>query len=137
MVVLEFNNAVGTEQTDMAILTNRFRTYIFKAGEYDILAREKMCEILKEQGFQLPNNCNTFDCVVQIGKLLGVDKMIAGGIGKIGEVYNFDIRLINVTTGKIEYTKFRNHKGNKEELLNLIGTNAFTMLGKTVSPKAQ
>ena len=59
-----------------------------------------MVEILKEQGFQ-QTGCVSNECVVEIGALLGVQQMISGSIGRVGETYTIDIELISVQTGEI------------------------------------
>jgi hypothetical protein len=60
-----------------------------------------MNEILKEQGFQ-QTGCTTQECVIQIGRLIGVSKIIAGSVGKIGSMYVITVRIVNVENGKIE-----------------------------------
>ncbi len=60
-----------------------------------------MGEILKEQGFQLTGACDDA-CVVEIGKLVGVIKIIAGSVGCAGTTYTINIRLIDVATGRVE-----------------------------------
>ncbi len=136
VAVLEFSNAGGMETGDMSILTNRFRNFLVMAGEYDVLERDKMRDILKEQDFQGTDDCNTSECAVQVGKLLGVEKMVAGDIGKMGQVYTIDIRMISVATGKIEHTESQNHKGEKEGLLDMIEAIAFVLSGKSAPTKS-
>ena len=42
--------------------------------------------MLKEQGFQ-QSGCVSSECAVEAGKLLGVDQIVTGSIGKIGSYY--------------------------------------------------
>jgi hypothetical protein len=78
-----------------------------------------MESILTEQGFQL-SGCTSAECAVEAGKLLGVNKMVTGSVGKLGELYNINIRLFDVGTGRIEKTVSQKHEGSVEELLDII-----------------
>jgi len=59
-----------------------------------------MEEILNEQGFQ-QTGCTSDECVVEVGKLVGVEQMVTGTIGKIGSIYTISARIIDVETGKM------------------------------------
>ena len=92
--------------------------------------------ILKEQDFTMSDNCNSAECAVKVGKLLGVERMVAGEVGKMGQVYTIDVRIIDVSTGEILKTQSQNHKGGKEGLLDVMEAIAYTMVGKTAPKKA-
>lgn len=79
-----------------------------------------MKDILKEQDFTMTESCNSAECAVQIGQLLGVEVMIAGDIGKMGQMYTIDLRMINVSMGKILLTKSEDYKGDIEGLLTVM-----------------
>ena len=73
-------------------------------------------EVLKEQGFQ-QSGCTTDECMVQIGRLIGVQKIIGGSISKVGNIYSVSSRIVNVETGEIEKTEVYDHTGNIGQLL--------------------
>jgi hypothetical protein len=89
-----------------------------------------MDEILKEQDLILSDACNTTECAVQVGELLGVRSIIAGDIGKIGSVFTIDIRMIDVETSNIVRTVNRDYRGDVEGLLDIMKTIAFEFAGK-------
>ncbi len=97
VIELESNSLSPAEAK---IFTNRLRTELFKTGKYIVLERDKMAEILKEQGFQL-SGCTTAECAVEAGKLLGMQQMVAGNIGVIGKLITINLRLIDVETGQV------------------------------------
>lgn len=103
-------------QSDAAMLSDRFRTEVFNTRVFDVLEREKMGEILKEQGFQQTGACDDA-CMVEIGKLVGVQKIIAGSISHAGAVYSVNARLIDVGTGRVEQTATYDHDGELQDLL--------------------
>ncbi len=135
IAVLNFVNSGGVDKDEISILTDRFNNYLVNTNIYKVLEREKMDAILKEQDFTMTDNCNSAECAVQIGQLLGMDLMIAGKIGKFGEVYTLDLRIIDVSTGEIQRTQSENYKGEKEGLLDMVEALAFTIAGLTSSVK--
>jgi len=99
IAVLDFEGK-GVSQSETSTLTDRLRDEIFKTGIYIVLERGKMDEVLKEQGFQ-QTGCITSECAVEVGRMLGVQQMVAGSIGKVGTVYTVSARIFDVQTGKI------------------------------------
>ena len=75
-----------------------------------------MQEVLKEQGFQ-QSGCTTDECMVEIGRLVGVEKIIGGSISKVGNTYSISIRIVSVETGSILHTTTYDYKGEIDELL--------------------
>jgi len=115
LAVLDLD-AKGLEKTQSEILTNRLRSNAVSLGIYEIVERQKMQEILDEQEFQL-SGCTTDACAVEVGQLLGVQKMITGSIGSIGKIYTVELRLLDIETGKIERSASYDFQGELEILL--------------------
>jgi TolB-like protein len=109
----------GIESSEAQVLTDELRSVLVQSGQFVVLERSNMESILKEQGFQL-SGCTSAECALEAGKLLGVSKMVAGSVGKLGELFNISIRMFDVETGQIEKTVSRKHEGSVEELLNVI-----------------
>jgi len=99
IAVLDFEGK-GVSQDDASILTDRLRNELFKTGSYNVLERAMMDDILKEQGFQ-QTGCATSECAVEVGNMLGVQQMIGGSIGKLGDMYTVSARVIDVETGEV------------------------------------
>jgi len=84
-----------------------------------------MDEILTEQGFQ-QSGCTTTECAVEVGKMLNVQKMVSGTIGKLGRTWTMDIALIDVETSHIEKSFFQDYKGEIDDyLVEYNGGNEF------------
>lgn len=130
--VLELNSTGGISKNETSALTNRFRAMLVQTESVVVLERDKMNDILKEQDFIASDNCNTAECAVQIGQLLGVEKMIGGDIGKVGTTYTIDMRLVDVKTGQIEKSVSNDFKGEVDGLLNLMNEVAGVFAGLNV-----
>jgi TolB-like protein len=75
-----------------------------------------MDDILKEQGFQ-QSGCTSSECVVEVGNMLGVQQMVGGSIGKVGNIYTVSARIIDIESGKVLKSSNYDHIGDIEQLL--------------------
>jgi len=110
-------NGISAAEAD--VLTDELRTVLVQTGRFNVLERNNMESILQEQGFQM-SGCTSSECAVEAGKLLGVQKMIAGSVGKLGALYNISVRIFDVETGRIEKTESKRHSGSVEQLLDVM-----------------
>ena len=109
-------DAVGIKTSEVQVLSNRIRSLLVNTSRFRVLERANMEGILIEQGFQ-QSGCTSDECLVEAGQLLGVQKMLAGSVGKFGTVYTIDLRIIDVETGKIESSATYDYRGEMENLL--------------------
>lgn len=109
----------GISTIEAASLTDRLRTALVRIGAVTVVERGQMQQVLKEQDFQL-TGCTSDECAVEVGQLLGVSTMVAGSIGKVGSTYSIDIRTIDVGTGKITHSMFRDYRGEVDDLLGIM-----------------
>ncbi len=115
IAVLELD-PTGISPADAQFLSDRLRTELFETGAFTVVEREKMNELLDEQGFQ-SSGCTTVDCAVQIGRLLNVQQIAAGSIGKIDDLFSISIRLIDIQSGALVKTATRDYEGKLSEVL--------------------
>jgi len=112
-------DATNINEKDARFLSDRLRIELFDAGTFNVLERDKMNVILDEQGFQL-SGCTSVECAVEIGQLLNVQQIVAGNIGRIGNVYSITLRLISVKTGKLMQTAKHDYQGELSEMLTEV-----------------
>jgi len=98
--VMDLEAKEGVSAGVAASLSDYLRVQLINTQKFDIVTRENMEEVLKEQKFQL-SGCTSRECVVQVGQLLGVRRMFAGVITKIGATYVVTLKIIDVESGKI------------------------------------
>jgi len=104
-------------QEDASILSDKLRGELLKTGRFQVMERAQMDAILTEQGFQRTGVCADDACLVEMGQLIGVQKMIAGSIGKLGSMYLVSIRMIDMAKGKIDKNVDREIEGGIEDVL--------------------
>ncbi|MBC8175537.1 MAG: hypothetical protein H8E82_07785 [Candidatus Marinimicrobia bacterium] len=118
----------GISAMEAATLTDRLRSELVGVGVFLVVERGQMEMILEEQGFQ-QTGCTSAECAVEVGKLLGVQKMITGSIGKIGKLFTVDVRMFDVVSSGIEQVSKRDHRGEVEGLLGLLEVVAKDLAG--------
>lgn len=99
IAILQFD-AANIPDAEVRILTDRLSTELINIGTFNVVERSIMEEVLQEQGFQ-QSGCTSNECVVEVGKLVGVEQMVTGSMGKIGSIYTISARLIDVETGRV------------------------------------
>jgi TolB-like protein len=133
IAVLNLKNANGVTTADAELISDRLRNEFFSTGTVDVMEREQMQEILKEQGFQTSGTtCTDEGCIVAMGKLLGVRRIIIGSVGKLGSMYMINIRGINVESGKVEKVVSEDVKGDIDKLVEILPRIAGVFTGTVI-----
>ena len=76
VAVIDFEPRGITAQ-EAGTLTDRFSSELNNTNVMRLVERGLVDEILQEQGFQ-QSGCTTDECTVEVGALLGVQKMVNG-----------------------------------------------------------
>lgn len=138
IAVLDFDARGGLTKEEAASLSDIFQSQLVQMGEFVVVDRNRIKAILSEQGFQQSEACSQVECIVEAGKILKVEKMFAGTIGKVGKIFNVNIQAIDITTAQIVINKSRQYTGDIEDLASEIVPSmaneiAQEMLGKKVA----
>ncbi|MFC2170516.1 CsgG/HfaB family protein [Calditrichota bacterium] len=100
VAVLDLEITGGVPDSYQRPLSDRLRKELIKTGRFSVVERNNMENILEEQGLQL-SDCTSDECAIEVGKLLGVERMIAGSLAKVGQTHTINLRMVSVETGKI------------------------------------
>jgi len=115
IAVLDFD-VNNVSQSDVRALSDRLRNELAQTGEFTVVERAQMEEILGEQGFQ-QSGLTSDDKLVEVGKLIGVEQMIVGSISKVGNIYTVSARIISVETATVLKAVSYDHSGSLDNLL--------------------
>ena len=123
--------ATGVSASEAASLTNRIRHNLVQTDMFRVIERAQMDEILSEQGFQM-TGCTSSECIVEAGKLLGVQRMVGGSIDKVGNMYTIYLRMIDVATGEILTSATSDcNEGIEEVVVKSTGEAVAGLLGQS------
>jgi hypothetical protein len=115
MAVLDLE-IVGSTKEQGGVLTNQLRAELLKTGRWTMINRAELDKIMKEQALQL-QTCTEPSCAVQLGKLLGVRKIVTGQVTKVTDtLWQLSVTLTDVETGEIKRQEVVNHTGDFSSL---------------------
>lgn len=75
---------------------------IEKQSNTNVLYYNDVRSMLKAEGMERLLDCNTDSCISRIGSIIGVDKVVLGNLGKLGNKYLFNLKMVDVLRDKIE-----------------------------------
>jgi TolB-like protein len=127
VAVLDFEGRGITAQ-EAQTLTDRFTTSLSSTKKVVMVERGTMSDVLEEQGFET-GGCASDECAAEVGAMLGVEYMISGAIGKLGDTYTIDAKMFSVATGAAESMKSITYSGKVDGLIVEIEILAWDILG--------
>lgn len=98
ITVMDFNLS-GISEPEGLLLVDFISNSIRGSGYYRIIDRAQRDSILEEQEFSL-SGCTDEKCQLEVGKLLAANFMFVGSVGRIGDRYILNMKLIDVATGE-------------------------------------
>ena len=127
VALLEFEGR-GISQLEAKTLTDRLMSEMVNTDAVIMVERNQMEEILNEQGFQ-QSGCTSSECAAEVGALLGVQNMVSGAFGKLGNSYTIDAKMFSVETGATIRTVSKTYKGPVDNLLTVIEVVGWEIVG--------
>lgn len=137
IAVITLKNTSGITAGEAELITDRLSVELFNTGKVNVMERNQMQDILKEQGFQQSGACTDEACLVEMGQMLGVKALVTGSIGKLGSMYMINLRMIDVSTAQIAQVVSEDINGGIEEVVGKLKGIARTLVGGAVKPAPQ
>ena len=109
----------GISTLEAQTLTDRFSTEVNKTGVAILIDRNAMGEIMQEQGYT-EVECSSEECAAEVGAMLGVQFMISGAIGKLGDTFTIDAKMVSVESGASVETRNVTYIGKVDGLVTEI-----------------
>ena len=101
IAVFDFENN-GLEDYQVRQITRRIESQLIKHKGIDVVERNKIDDILKEQKLQMSGIVDEEKYLVELGKMLGANQVVMGSIGKITDDYfTITAKLTDIETGKM------------------------------------
>ncbi|MBI5496592.1 MAG: hypothetical protein HY904_16335 [Deltaproteobacteria bacterium] len=102
-------------------LTQAVVAEVRKVGGTEVLTREEIAAVLTlEQQKQLLG-CTSDKCRAELGSLLGVDRLLMGDLGRLGESWLLHLKLLDVRQARVVSQVDRRQKGGTvDDLLDAL-----------------
>ena len=127
VAILDFEGR-GISMLEARSLSDRFSSELSNTERVRLVERRTMIDVLEEQGFEA-EECASDECAAEVGAMLGVQFMINGSIGLIGNTYTIDVKMFSVSTGEAESMKSVSYQGAVDGLIAEVEILAWTTLG--------
>ena len=118
----------GMIDEDVALLTGFLRLELHQTKSFILVERIQINELLNEKNYDRMD-CNTSDCAVEIGKLVGIKKVITGSFNVVADTCLIAGQLINVETKEPEVSVERTFIGELEDINPYIQIMAWEFAG--------
>ena len=113
--------ANGVDKSVANVVTDALHAQLRKLPNSRIISSKEIETMLGYEERKQLAGCSQTSCVVAIGGAMGVDKILTGSVGKLGDSYIFNLKLLDIFSGKIEgmFDK-RLSEGDEEDFLESI-----------------
>jgi tetratricopeptide (TPR) repeat protein len=98
ITVLDFS-IENIPKSDGRLIVDLVFSALVSARRYRVLDRGQRDNILKEVEFSL-SICSDEKCQLEVGRLLAADKIVVGSLGKVGQRYILNTKMLDVRTGE-------------------------------------
>ncbi|MFH0882796.1 MAG: CsgG/HfaB family protein [bacterium] len=100
IALIELEVSGGLDSSLARPLSDRLRQELFKTGVFKVVERNVMEDVLEEQSLHLAG-CTSNECAIEVGRILGVQQIVAGSVSRVGIFLSINARLINVETTEV------------------------------------
>lgn len=119
------------------VLTEALAAAVAEASGCDVLMRQDIASMVDFEAERAACGGSTSDsCLSEIGNALGVERMVAGSVARVGTSTTVTARLLNLKLGKVE-ARAEETTGDDTTLRSVAQTVGGKLLGKTAAPAAE
>jgi hypothetical protein len=128
--------SVGKDDAEM--VADVLAAKLMASGRFRVMERSEMTRILSEQGFQKSGACEGQKCAVEVGRILGIEQMVVGAFGRLGESWVLTVRKVDVETGEVVGQSIRQFEGPLKDVPEgLVSGVAADLAGEDFVPYAK
>lgn len=100
LAILDFRPGKGMESEEARTLTGKLRAYIHATGKFTLINREDMESIAKNHEVEIAI-CKEDACLLELGMLLGAQKLLVGDVGELWGKYTMNVRLVDIASSQL------------------------------------
>lgn len=120
IAVLDFQVSKDLKHSDGQALADVCRDSVLESGRFILIERENIKAILDEEDFDATFDCDETKCLVNFGKKLRAQDIIHGRVNKVGNSFLITIKILDVSSAKVEGLKTAEVSGGLERALDFV-----------------
>jgi hypothetical protein len=113
---------------DNSAMASLVRLELEKLNLFEVKDKYDVANSITENNIDL-NNCFGKKKMVEIGKILSVDKMLTGSAEKFGEKIILILRLVDIESGKFEKTEVTEYLDQQSEMQTMVKISLNNLFG--------
>ncbi len=102
-----------------SIISDRIRTELFKTGMFAVMEHKEMKKILRKQQFQYNDANYNKSCMITVGHILELDRLVYGSVAKVKDFYTIVLRMLHVPKGEVVGTVTEDFHGDIRRVISL------------------
>jgi hypothetical protein len=110
-------SAQDVDQATAVAVSERLAAWLGEKPVFEVTAPSRVYVLLKERGFTKSCRDDDTACLSEMGKVLGVDVVIAGIFAKAKDYYTILLRVVDVSTGRVITTGYQDVNYPVEKIL--------------------
>jgi len=120
IAVMDLKPRSGIDKMVVLSLTDLVCTELSGFGNFEVIARDDMQAMLEHIADKQLLECDDTKCLAQVGGALGVAQLMSGNIGKVGDVYLINLKLIDIDEAKVLNRFSKEFKGDEAGLITYM-----------------
>ena len=128
LAVLDLS-ARGVKEDVASNLTQVLSAELKRIDGTTVVSREDIAAMMQLQETKLQAGCDDMECLAEIGGALGVDRIVAGSVGKLSQSYVVSLRLISARASRVENLVTEAYSGAEDQLIRAVKRAGRKLLG--------
>ncbi len=120
---------IPTEQ--VPVLTEVLTTHLAAGAQLEVIAGRDLAAILDYEAQKQLLGCDDSSCFAELGGAIGADKLVVAQVGKLGDTYVVNIKMIDVRNIRIDARVSENVTGGLGKVISAIERAAGVMVEAT------
>jgi hypothetical protein len=132
VAVMEFTSKGGVTQKQMDALGDLLANEIREAGDYRVIGKSDIQAALDMEQRRELVGCTDNSCFAEIGGALGVRWVVVGNVGKFGEYYLLNLKILDVEKIRVAKGVSEKVEGGEGELIDALTRGARELVAGSI-----
>ena len=111
--IISLESRAGMKTGEAESVTEMFASALQKSGRFTVVERKQLNAVLQEQGFQAQQGGED---AAKAGRILAIKKMFSGSLGKLGDKFIFNLKMIDVESSRVDLAVSRTYDDDLEDI---------------------
>ena len=118
VMFFELKAMTGFDKEKANVLEEIILAELYKYKKFNVISKGDVEKILNAEEFKQMIECNDNSCLMEISGALGAEILVSGGIGKMGDLSQLSLKMLNNQDGTVYSRVSRTIEGSDRALIN-------------------